>query len=62
MATQASDRALTSVEKATIHFEDLLVEWNERKDDNRVKRMVERKQPNPPGPKTVVLLRLFWER
>ena len=59
-AIDASDQALSSIEKAEANHEKLIEVWDKYKNDKRVKKLLERKQPKPPGPKTVVFLNLYW--
>jgi len=60
-AVHVSDRTLSSIEKAETNYEGLMRVWDKYKNDGRVNTMLERKQPRPPGPKTVIFLNLFWK-
>ena len=53
-AVHVSDRTLSSIEKAETNYEGLMRVWDKYKNDGRVNTMLERKQPRPPGPKTVI--------
>ena len=59
-AVNASDRALSSIEKAEANHEKLIEVWDKYKNDKRVKKLLERKQSKPPGPNIVVFLNLYW--
>ena len=59
-AVQASDKALSSIPKAEAVSQELIEIWDRHKNKRQVKEMIERKQPEPPGPMTIVFLNLFW--